>query len=331
MHKTIYRRESRSSFPDAFSRLARSRLTCSSLYSPENIRYREILSKDNASLFEDLSYVVINDSGPCFAFIGFYSVKNSHPTIACGDIPCAILESEHISKGLRKQLLLSLLELFKHYECRADIANAVVHSSSVIMEDLFLTRRQSVYFCARRQIYLDQSLDVLRSDFRKSFKPLISKGYKLFDLYVMHGPDSSLATFREFISLHKLAAGRTTRPIESWLAQYDSVIAKESFCVLAMKKGSSELVSAALFTMSFGHVYYAVSASRRDLYDLPLSHVIIYHALNFAKKHGCKVFEIDSFRLSSDSSQSDKEVAISHFKAGFGGSIVFSPQLALMD
>ena len=61
-----------------------------------------------------------------------------------------------------------------------------------------------------------------------------------------------------------------------------------------LKKLKEELVSAAYFLCPDKICYYGSSVSRRDLFDKPLSHAIIWEAILESKKKGAYLLNIGS-------------------------------------
>jgi hypothetical protein len=93
----------------------------------------------------------------------------------------------------------------------------------------------------------------------------------------------------------------------------------EAFGVFAWMHDA--LVSAALFPYSKAHCFYGVSASRRDLFEKPLTHGVIWKALLHAKELGIRHFEMGEqlFPMAPRQNPSQKELGISFFKRAFGG------------
>ena len=124
----------------------------------------------------------------------------------------------------------------------------------------------------------------------------------------------------KFRQLHIREAGRETRSEESWSRQLEIVQAGEAFVVFGHV--DDRLVSAGLFMHSETNCYYGVSASRRDLFEKPLFHALMWTANLHAKKIGWRRFEVGE-QLYPNHPQylppTKKEIDISGFKAGFGG------------
>ena len=85
------------------------------------------------------------------------------------------------------------------------------------------------------------------------------------------------------------------------------------------------MVSAAYFLCPDKICYYGSSASRRDLFDKPLSHAIIWKAILESKRRGDHLFNIGStYEYKFNKLASDKEKNIAYFKEGFGGNLVLN-------
>ena len=124
----------------------------------------------------------------------------------------------------------------------------------------------------------------------------------------------------EFRQLHIRESGRETRSKESWRRHLEMVQAGEAFVVFGHI--DNNLVSAGLFTHSQANCYYQVSASRRDMFEKPLFHSLMWTAILHAKYLGCRWFEVGEQLYPNhptDKPPTAKELGISEFKAGFGG------------
>lgn len=168
---------------------------------------------------------------------------------------------------------------------------------------------------------IDLSLpeETLHKGLTKAYKWAVNWGKKNLALSVLDRTSMTTEHIEQFRLLHVEAAGRETRTRVSWELQYDMVRSGEAFCVFAWMEGV--LVSAALFPHSKSHCFYGVSASRRDLFDKPLSHGVIWTALLHAKMLGLRCFEMGDqlFPMAPRRSPSQKELGISFFKRAFGG------------
>lgn len=168
------------------------------------------------------------------------------------------------------------------------------------------------------ELYVDLSLDVemIRGNFRKSYRPLIHKGQKLWKTctYVKEVPSD---TFSEFRELHRKVAGRVTRPIETWNIQEQAIRSGEAFLV-TLRNSDDEMVGGGLFHVSKDEGAYAIGAYDRNLFDLPLGHVVQMAAIEQMKQLGLRWYFLGNRSYPGDiRPPTDKELSISHFKEGF--------------
>ena len=160
----------------------------------------------------------------------------------------------------------------------------------------------------------------IKSNIRKSYKSLINWGNRELQPKVFDASDITWELMNEFRLLHIRVSGRETRSEESWRRQFEMVEAGEAFVVFG--RLDNELVSAGLFTHNKTNCYYQVSASKREMFEKPLFHSLMWMAILHAKKIDCKWFEIGEQHYPNhpyDKPPTKKEPGISEFKAGFGG------------
>ncbi|PAR19737.1 hypothetical protein [Vibrio metoecus] len=160
---------------------------------------------------------------------------------------------------------------------------------------------------------LGMSLEQIKSTFRKSYKPLINKGLKKWEVDVIEGGNP--APFWEYKNLHVAVAGRETRCLASWDAQLDMLNRGDAFLV-TLRDETNELVGAGLFVYNSQCGLYGSAAYRRDLFAEPLGHVVQYKALEVMLSKGLKRYEI-GYGFSELYGATTKEVSITKFKSGF--------------
>ncbi|WP_406732457.1 hypothetical protein RJD39_13450 [Vibrio scophthalmi] len=160
---------------------------------------------------------------------------------------------------------------------------------------------------------LSMSLEKIKSTFRKSYKPLISKGLKRWKVDVIEVGNPT--PFWEYKQLHVAVAGRETRCIESWQVQLDMLNREDAFLV-TLRDESDELVGAGLFVYNSQCALYGSAAYCRDLFSEPLGHVVQYKAIEVMLSKGLKRYEI-GFGFSEYYGATPKECSITKFKSGF--------------
>jgi len=169
----------------------------------------------------------------------------------------------------------------------------------------------------------------LRSQIRKSYKSLLNWGTKNLQLRVLDHSNVTAEAIEEFRQLHIEVAGRETRSKESWDWQLAMIRQQEAFLILGNLEGV--LVTAALFIHSPNYCYYGVSASKRELFEKPLGHILLWTAILESKNLGCRLFELGDqyFPNHGEPLPTPKELNISGFKKGFGGDTMMRLEIRL--
>jgi len=177
-------------------------------------------------------------------------------------------------------------------------------------------------------IDLTQDQAKIFSEISKSFRSCVNWGRKNMDINVIDAEQVNENHLKQFRDLHVKASGRVTRSASSWKCQLDLVRNREAFIVFGRIEG--ELISAALFLHSKDYCYYGVSASRRELFDRPISHCLLWQAILHAQELKCVSFDFAGQNFPSESpTPSEKQMQISKFKRGFGGSTMMQLDITL--
>lgn len=204
-------------------------------------------------------------------------------------------------------------------EARATSYRGQEHFTGVLGESVWLqsAMAQGASLSVSHDFYLDLSigLEGIRSQMRKSYKPLISSGEKHWAVAVDALGDRGL--WREFQALHAAAAGRQTRSNESWERQRQAVASGQGFLVF-LQSNAGAMVGAGLFQHSRDEGLYSVGAYDRSLFDKPLGHVVQYRAIQVLMERGVRWYRIGAAAYQADvPAPSQKELSISYFKQGF--------------
>ena len=122
-----------------------------------------------------------------------------------------------------------------------------------------------------------------------------------------------------FKNLHFEVSGKKTRNNRTWDLQYKRIKNNEAFLLLGYY--NDDLATAAYFPYWRGQCGYGVSATKTKYKDKPMSHSIIWKAIEYSKQNECKKFEmgIQEYPNVGYNKPSKKELGISDFKRGFGG------------
>lgn len=166
-------------------------------------------------------------------------------------------------------------------------------------------------------LYVDlkRDLDVIKGGFRKSFRPLVTKGLRSWNIEVF--TDSCPAIFEEFRLLHIAVAGRETRPKSTWDELHISITLGKGFLV-TLKDEKGLLVGGGYFRINQQQGLYGVGVYKRELFDQPLGHAVQYKAIEYMKSQGLTTYCIGQRSYPHErNTPTDKEVQIGYFKEGF--------------
>lgn len=187
--------------------------------------------------------------------------------------------------------------------------------------------KQGYQICTQfnQQVDLCQSEQQLFSDIRKVFRANIRWGQEHLEYRLIDQRNVQSGDIEAFRQLHIKVAGCETRSKASWDLQESIIAAGEAFAIYGYLDG--ELVSTGLFLHSESQCYYSVGAYDRELFDKPISHALVWQGMTEAKRLGCVSFVFGeafftALERPGGGKATDKELAISHFKFGFGGELL---------
>lgn len=294
------------------------------LYGTANLAfYREYCGNPD---FEDLSFVVAEDEQSICGVRAFrYRHESGVIEVACFGLPVLYVESPQAETTLLARAQRRLRTEFESLLHALPVGAVIRYKDRLPsgclspLGRLLLEEGGNAAPNFGQFIDLSMPSDALHKGLTKAYKWAVNWGKKNLVIGVLDQASITAEHLAQFRRLHVEAAGRETRTPQSWALQYDMVRSGEAFCVFAWMGG--ELVSAALFPHSKSHCFYGVSASRRSLFDKPLSHGVIWTALLHAKMVDLRCFEMGEqlFPMSPRPDPSRKELGISFFKRAFGG------------
>lgn len=324
-----------SAFAEAWSRLGGRQIARSALYNRSNlVFYRELRQLEQIA---DLTFVVASGNRGILGMMAqAFQRSDGTVDVSCHGLPCLYGQaadatpSEKIAAGrlFKTELVerLTSIDLAGEMLFRDYLDEGAVSQMAQIMLRQGAVGRPFL----SQTIDLSQSEAELRAPLGKTIKWSLNWGLKNLVLSVRDAMSVEEADMEAFRQLHISAAGRETRSIATWSRQLDMVKAGEAFIVLGDLEG--ELVTAALFITLAEHCFYGVSASKRELFDKPLGHAVVWTAMMHARGTlGIRWFELGEQAYSGLQSVevSDKEKGISFFKRSFGGSAEASLELRL--
>lgn len=309
--------------------------SCHFLFNRRQYEYRRQRILDEKSNFIDISFAIFDSGVPYYAFLGFHVVSElqdcNYSKINSGELSSSSLEASIISNNHKKaianelELICSGIDVVEYIE--------LMQRSTISATAEYFLRKPN---CELRYkfnclIDLEKTEQDLKKEIRKSYRSLINWGQKNLEFSLLNRDnfcDNTYNEFMKFRELHFSCAGRRTRSLETWDMQYKCIEEGTIFAVFGYWDG--QMVTGGLFNISDDYVYYANSASNRDLFDKPMFHSVMWKAIQYSKAYGATLFDVGEIYFgckSVSSEKSEKELAISKFKSGFGGQI--KPRLEL--
>jgi FemAB family protein len=309
------------SFPALWALLRSADEFQHSLYSGLGSAYYQAYFHD--SRFQDVSFLIEENGEPLLGVgAALRILPDGRHELSASGMPIICIESPHLAQLQGRHLSRLLAEemdrLLDTYPiCSILSQNLTTHLSPL---GSFLLERGATSVPHFTQV-IDLSLppDVLHRSIRRSYKSLINWGEKNLCLRMVSASNAASESIDSFRCLHVEVAGRETRPLRTWELQWQMIREGEAFLILG--EWNEKLVTAALFQHSSRFCYYSVGVSRRELFDKPLSHVVLWRAILHAQRLGCRFFEVGQqlFPSENGTPSSEKERNISDFKRGFGG------------
>jgi len=167
---------------------------------------------------------------------------------------------------------------------------------------------------------LKKPLDELRREVRHGHDSDIDRASKALRAEIFDQNNITDEIFEIYVDLHRIAAGRITRPKATFDLMYEFIKNGNGFLVGAKK--NNEFVGFAFFSLFKGNVYYSSSANNHDVEKaIPISHFIQWNAIEYMKKKDCGFYESGWQKYSPTLANfcEVKEINISKFQRGFGG------------
>ncbi len=285
--------------------------------------YKEQLVNCHA---QDKSFIIVKANEPLFLIL-ITELKNheNNTTLSWYGYPIVTIEKKQLTRkeksAIRKILQEEIIVFAKKNEINLNFLDILTENRLSLMSENLIQSDLKQRTVFTQVINLKHTEQELITGLRKSYKGEIKWGKNNLQINIITADNLSSDTIEMFRKLHVSASRRETRPRVTWDLMSRMVANNEAFCVFGYY--SDQLVSAAFFPVSEKLCFYGVSASNRDMWDKPLSHVLIWSAMIHAKKLGCDWLEMGELKLtrnvSAGDEQEEKELNISKFKVGFGG------------
>jgi FemAB family protein len=294
-------------------------------YLSSTVRYYVAYYAESDAI--NLSIVLYNNKQPVgiMPLMVHYSKCHSSWVLSSNGIeiiePIFIEElARNVKKNLESQLIKVLFYLSEYLSIEKIQCVNMEYNKLTKWHLNWASKAEEMFSTNHLLVDLTMTIDKIRLNFRKSFKPLINKSLREWHVEVHEGPSQDL--FKQFKLLHEEVSGRVTRSVESWDIQKIQINSKEAFMVAVFNK-KEELAGVGFFTYTSYQGMYCVGAYKRELFNKPIGHAVQMKAIEVLKKKGCKWYEIGQKHLKIDKiSPTDKELSITHFKEGFSTHVI---------
>ncbi len=169
---------------------------------------------------------------------------------------------------------------------------------------------------------LAQDEQCLLRDMRKGHRADIARASRLLRATVFDQTNITKDSFNRYRLLHQKAAGRVTRPLQTFELMYQWICSGHAILCAAALEGNE--VGFALVCIYKDGAYYSSSCEDPDCQHLPIGHLMQWKAMQWLKANGTRRYEIGIQQFASQvhSPATEKNLRIAFFKRGFGGETV---------
>ena len=238
-----------------------------------------------------------------------------------GIIPavCNVSSEERADKIMKK-----IFETIDKLAAQYQVARASFRSNP-------LAKKRSDSNILMRYGYIDNSLNTqiidltlpvaeLWSNVRKGHKYDVNRGKKNFEVHIYDKGNADKNIFDQYCLLHHKAAGRITRPIETFEMMYQWILSGEGMLCGISKDGV--FVGFSYIILYKDGAFFGSASDDPDFKaDIPISHIAQWAIICWLKERGYKNYEIgfQHFGPQIFDVPTSKDLNISFFKRGFGG------------
>lgn len=297
-------------------------------YSQAMIDYQLAYFGSDGRRAEDASIILFHDNRPAAVWPLMVITETDGSRRICsqgGPVLPPLFSSQLAGKSVKALTGACVEAVIAVWECFGQSDRTVIEGFSGLeslsdWHDQWMLRSAELAVQHDLMCDLKRPLAEIRTSFRKSFKPLISQGLRLWNTYLV--TDGDVGQWEDFHRLHIAVAGRVTRSDESWNRQLAAVSSGDAFFVV-LRDAQDVMVGAALFHVTRDEGLYAVGAYDRSLFDKPLGHVAQALAIEEMHRRGLRWYRLGNRAYPSDvPSPSAKDISISDFKQGFSSHLL---------
>lgn len=301
--------------------------------APEMLDYQVKYFNDSGWHLEDASVVITQNDLP----YGIWPLHVGGPegtyalTLAGTPLQLPLFRADVTAKLMRRTIC-SALDTLRSWAAGLGIDSVAIRTHAKPKNsrvEIDFVDRQLLSIGAETRLHhelhvdLHQTMDQIRLNFRKSFRPLVNEGLRTWSTFVMEANSIDPIIWEEFRQLHYCSAGqRWTRGKVTWDSQYAMLQDGTSFLVGLRDMNTKRLTGAGFFQTTRDEGLYAVAAYDRALFNKPLGHVVQFLAIKHMKDMGLSSYRLGDRPYPGDRPEpSAKEVDIGYFKEGFASGI----------
>lgn len=308
------------------ARFVKSLSNISIFYSPWYREYSLHYLKN--TIKKDLSFIIVLKDQP-IAYVPLYLEEiNGKLQFSYADsyLKAPLINNQLEKKQNKKaqQLTIKMIDqLAKEYSVTKYLT--AIDPVSQINEHFFsnwLTKYNFLDTSAQTQIIDLKKLPTeLWLEVRKSYRPLINKAKQCYQLCIWDYKNAEWEMHEQYRMLHHKAAGRITRPLETFALQFEQMKRDES--ILIGLRWQEKWIAFSAFWHLNNHAFYASTADDPEAMALPapIGPLIIWQAIEYYKNRNFHFLETG---LQQHGPQlldfpSQKDINISGFKRALGG------------
>jgi FemAB family protein len=289
------------------------------------IKYQEYYQKGRCEELIPFYFVFFNEKTA--VAIWPITIRKISDKYECGflddDIFPPLLVKNLASKTIRKLYgkcweILSILQRYYKLESLRFIHHYLERQITLSEFQRFLCEKGAQsHLTHGAAVDMQESMETIQGNIRRSYKSLINKGKKLFEYRFFIGPEISEDVFSEVQAFHLQVAGKVTRIQKTWDTQYSWI--QENHALLVCSYQGQRLIGASLFPYTEDMALYAIGIYDRKLFDQPIAHALMMEAIRFFHERGQKYLWVGLRHYKNDSwlKPDEKLQSISHFKEGF--------------
>ncbi len=291
-------------------------------YTRSMVLYQSAYILEKVDKFVDLSMVLYHENKP--AGVWPLTMRFSEGAWLCGSNEGQLMAplftrntAEKTRKGLMERCLSVVETLCRLTDQKVFRCVEYVGESGVDGWHRKIMERGATIRRVAHEVFVDlsMSLEDIKANLRKSYKPLLSAGDRLWQSSIFEKIDHNV--FDEYRHLHYQVSGRVTRSLETWDLVEKAINDGDAFLVV-LRDDKGVMVGGSLFYISRTEGVYGVGVYDRSLFDKPLGHIVQLKAIEHMKTLGLQWYKIgERFYPGDGCNPTEKELSIAHFKEGF--------------